>query len=1107
MLGSPKGGRRRRLIETFAPKNKNDYTSVPSFTSSSGSSMRRRRSPSKPSGDSRKQRSTNNIGTRSKDTSIPQGFKPIIDPNNTEHGYRVAVARDGSMITAVPIDKQPARDGGSRFKAPPQRVSPSRRESPILFGASPRSSPNTNESITGSTTWSQQGLLDARGKQRHKMKRNRPIPTTKHTPKVVVDKDSSFPHDPFNNVVHTARDTVHTARDKLKQLIPRRVDNSNNSNQHQKQNHQREERGRRVTSKQPTPPRTNYSHPRKTRVRWDLSPKRQQQQQTPQSSEQVELAKSISLDDASSFSSFPILSPTHKFNSFGEEEKKSNSNENNGDTNDIQKAVTQTQSYEALLQQRMVEIQTQQKELRENISKKDVIKGTLITAIDGNLERNRKQMISLEEELKQIQWHLKLDAKKKKQHKQHIRENVKGRTVDRIEEEITEIRLARSPSGAYDMESVDIGDPSITADTDSVAALYQNDKSSRRLGVTGLDPPARPSPPPTIEEELHHPLYRRETKEPDGPRISSVLRGDQTDIAVDDIIADLERDDERLGKMAQSGRRTPVNLQQQQYQRGQHPWQRKRNNVLPQSQKIRGKFVHFDLPRKTDDSVELKFANSTDTPSHDFVATNNNGRANNNENDLIKDDISWKEEHFDIDAYNESTGSIISSEHHDVYQWTDKEQHVVVSEHYSRENHHRHMHHNIDDTTSPSALNNRINNFNENRGGISSSSVGTDPDLDFVHAVAAVVIQTAVRRFLAEIAFEERMYAVDVIQTAICNWMARKQNQYYYNGEDMLFRNEQNAEEMLFLDEQQIAGEMYHEKQYDPNSYNSMESPQRTKRVMFEDDYQEFRHFAATEIQRWWRGWWARDGLEVDHFAATTIQRVFRGFWVREGLDVDRYCAIECQRIVRGYLARMACIYDLYCIIVVQSVARRYLAFYTSAIRLANILYIQAIYRGYRVRSELMRYVRNGQEVAATFIQSQWRSYDAQMNFINTLADILIVQSVARRWLVLRRMRRRRLATKLKHIKEVGNLSITTNHPHRSKSAPATTPRNSSHAVWQQHRLNIVSKPLSPVSQHSRPPDEFDPFDRESVNGEEWYSGGKSETSDMLKNWKGRKRK
>ena len=136
MLGSPKGGRRRRLIETFAPKNKNDYTSVPSFTSSSGSSMRRRRSPSKPSGDSRKQRSTNNIGTRSKDTSIPQGFKPIIE--NTEHGYRVAVARDGSMITAVPIDKQPSRDGGSRFKAPPQRASPSRRESPILFGASQR---------------------------------------------------------------------------------------------------------------------------------------------------------------------------------------------------------------------------------------------------------------------------------------------------------------------------------------------------------------------------------------------------------------------------------------------------------------------------------------------------------------------------------------------------------------------------------------------------------------------------------------------------------------------------------------------------------------------------------------------------------------------------------------------------------------------------------------------------------------------------------------------------------------------------------------------------------------------------------------------------------
>lgn len=192
----------------------------------------------------------------------------------------------------------------------------------------------------------------------------------------------------------------------------------------------------------------------------------------------------------------------------------------------------------------------------------------------------------------------------------------------------------------------------------------------------------------------------------------------------------------------------------------------------------------------------------------------------------------------------------------------------------------------------------------------------------------------------------------------------------------------------------------------------------------------------------------------------------------------------------------MSYIYDLYCIIVVQSVARRYLAFYTSAVRLANILYIQAIYRGYRVREELMRYVRNGQEVAATFIQSQWRSYDAQMNYINTLADILIVQSVARRYLILRRRKR--------------IYGILPKHDNVSHGQPdnVPAPRRNTHAVWQEHRLNVVSKPPSPtigyVAQYSHPED-FRVFHQDSARGEGWYDGNKSETNDMLKSWKGRK--
>jgi len=1044
----------------FSPKRDNNtYTSIPSSSSGGSSSLQRRQRPLVRNSNDVRKRSYKNYGDDN--TNASSGFTPIINNPTVEHGYRIHQAKDGSMITAVPIDKDQSLLGGTSSSSkytPPQRGG---RSSPQMFGKL-RSSPINEESITGSTTWSTQGLLDARGKQRHKMKRMRPpINNTKRT-----SKEASFPHN--------VEDVVHTARDKLKQLIPR-----HDPSPHKKQQQQQEYRGKNNISV-PKQSRSPKRSPRKPRVSWDLSPKRhnqqqqrqrqqqQQQQQQPQP-QSLKVQKSNSVDDTNSFSSFPMLSPTHKFtDSFGEEERNNNINKTNmkgNNKNVANQNTTATQSYDTLLQQRMAEIQVKQKELAHNITKKDVIKGTLITAIDGNLERHRNEMQALDEELKEIQWHLKLDSEKKQQHEQYIKKNSKRRPINRVEEDITEIRLARSPSGAYDMESVEVDDPSITADTDSVADLYRNDKARRR-GKMGIDPPARPSPPPpTIDEERQYRV--REAKEPDAPRISAVLRGDQINIKPQDIIADLEGDD-----VKKSSQWPPLPYQEtRQHQR----------NVLPQSQ--RGKFVHFNLPQHGTESDELKFAsNSIDTPSTDFIGVSTNN---------IKDDISWKEEHFDVDAYDETTGSIISSEHHDLYQWTDTEQHVMVTEHYSREDHHRsHVH--DDSEVGPSSPLNQQDTFNGNRGGVSSDSVTTDPDLAFINAVAAVVIQTAVRRFLAELVLEERRFAVNVIQSAICNWMARKQqNSYYYNTSNEMDYNEQRT------------NKMFHDEQYE---YNREPITQRTqKRVMFEEDYQEFEDFAAGEIQRCWRGWWARDNIEINHFAATTIQRVFRGFWTREGLDVDRYCAIECQRIIRGYQARMACIYDLYCIIVAQSVARRYLAFYTSAVRLANILYIQAVYRGYRVRSELRRYVTAGQEVAATFIQSQWRSYDAQMNFINTLADILIVQSVARRWLTLRRMKRRKKKTP-KFRAKLGNTECSSRPRKGAIPVKTATRNNDSHAVWQQHRLNMIkAKPSHPTSplppQHS--------LSEDSEQQEEWDDnklfGNKAQTSDMLKSWKGRK--
>ena len=48
------------------------------------------------------------------------------------------------------------------------------------------------------------------------------------------------------------------------------------------------------------------------------------------------------------------------------------------------------------------------------------------------------------------------------------------------------------------------------------------------------------------------------------------------------------------------------------------------------------------------------------------------------------------------------------------------------------------------------------------------------------------------------------------------------------------------------------------------------------------------------------------------------------------------------------------------------------------------------------------RLVFGKRTAAATKIQSHWRAYDCTMNYLHTMADVLIVQSVVRRWLSIR---------------------------------------------------------------------------------------------------------
>jgi hypothetical protein len=231
-------------------------------------------------------------------------------------------------------------------------------------------------------------------------------------------------------------------------------------------------------------------------------------------------------------------------------------------------------------------------------------------------------------------------------------------------------------------------------------------------------------------------------------------------------------------------------------------------------------------------------------------------------------------------------------------------------------------------------------------------------ELAFIQVVAAVVIQTAVRRFLAILVFE-RLIEAHFKSIA---------------GPDLMEPVVVSQPRATFQD-----------------------PPERLKKTISSLP----RPDPPTQYRR--------ENLQLLMVSAITIQRIFRGWWVRDSLHVDRYCAILIQRMVRGFLARTNFYYDMYRIILVQSYVRMLLAREIAAERLASIVAIQARFRGRLARkctrgSVSERKFQVAEHVAAIKIQSICRSFLFHERYLNTLADILIVQSMARRWIVRTRV-------------------------------------------------------------------------------------------------------
>ena len=168
------------------------------------------------------------------------------------------------------------------------------------------------------------------------------------------------------------------------------------------------------------------------------------------------------------------------------------------------------------------------------------------------------------------------------------------------------------------------------------------------------------------------------------------------------------------------------------------------------------------------------------------------------------------------------------------------------------------------------------------------------------------------------------------------------------------------------------------------------------------------RMWATIVIQQYTRRWLAKEDLHDHRDAATRIQSVWRGWYARESVEEEQYCGTEIQRIARGYIARARVMKSTEDLILheqatkVQAAWRGYSAQLTYQFDVVDIIIVQSIARRKFAYKAAVKRDAERREKCAIKIQSTWRSYDGSMNYLHTLADILIAQNVVRRWVAMK---------------------------------------------------------------------------------------------------------
>ena len=201
--------------------------------------------------------------------------------------------------------------------------------------------------------------------------------------------------------------------------------------------------------------------------------------------------------------------------------------------------------------------------------------------------------------------------------------------------------------------------------------------------------------------------------------------------------------------------------------------------------------------------------------------------------------------------------------------------------------------------------------------------------------------------------------------------------------------------------------------------------------------------------------------LDFFALAAIQIQAAFRGFWVRDCLGVDNYCATMIQKTYLGYHCRMQLTLNFYHIIVVQSICRRWLAMDDAVTRIYCIVRIQAFARGSLVRKRMKLHIleNNVYDAAAIMIQTQWRSFWCEMNFLRAYEDILVVQSIVRGWITRKFVRSWLKANKIHTLRRLHGLDFSaTDLPLSNDPCQLNKEEN------KRHRNIKLSKPRNNLS-------------------------------------------